>query len=141
MRRIGLCVLVFLAAFTLTASSQEQGAGTPQQKKIIKKVPMKQTAASSGEEMYREYCAVCHGKAGKGDGPAASEFKVPPPDLTTLAKNNNGKFPSDRVAAVLRLGTPARPWHQRHAGLGKVAGNIVPFMEQNQPRFNCEFTI
>jgi mono/diheme cytochrome c family protein len=107
MRRIGLCVLVFLAAFTLTASSQEQGAGTPQQKKIIKKVPMKQTAASSGEEMYREYCAVCHGKVGKGDGPAASEFKVPPPDLTTLAKNNNGKFPSDRVAAVLRLGTPA----------------------------------
>lgn len=107
MRRIGLCSLVLLAAFALTAWSQEQkqSSGTASQKKIVKNAPIKSTAANSGEEMYREYCAVCHGKAGKGDGPAASELKIPPPDLTVLAKNNNGKFPSDHVAAVLRFGT------------------------------------
>lgn len=107
MRRIGLCGLVFLAAFALAASSQEQKqtTGAAPQKKIVRDAPIKATAGHSGEEMYREYCAVCHGKAGKGDGPAASELKTAPPDLTVLAKNNNGKFPSDHVAAVLRFGT------------------------------------
>jgi mono/diheme cytochrome c family protein len=105
MKRMIFCGLIFLAAFALTAWSQEQSAGTAQQKKIVRKAPIKSTAADSGEEMYREYCGVCHGKEGKGDGPAASEFKVPPPDLTTLAKNNNGKYPADHIAAVLRFGT------------------------------------
>jgi mono/diheme cytochrome c family protein len=50
---------------------------------------------------------VCHGKGGKGDGPAPSALKVPPPDLTTLAKRNNGTFPSDHVDAILRFGTSA----------------------------------
>ncbi|MBZ5526495.1 MAG: cytochrome c [Acidobacteriia bacterium] len=67
---------------------------------------MKATAAHSGEEMYMEYCAVCHGKTGKGDGPAASELKTAPTDLSVLAKNNGGKYPSAHVAAVLRFGTP-----------------------------------
>ena len=105
MRWISLVGAILLLSLGLAARSQEPTPGTPQ--KTTVRVPIKHTAAESGEEMYREYCAVCHGKAGKGDGPAASELKVPPPDLTVLAKNNNGKFPSDHVAAVLRLGTPA----------------------------------
>jgi mono/diheme cytochrome c family protein len=70
----------------------------------IKKAPIKHTAADSGDEMYREYCAVCHGKTGKGDGPAVAALKAPPPDLTMLAKNNGGKFPADHVTAVLSMG-------------------------------------
>ncbi len=104
MKRLGLVGVVLVLGFGLAARSQEPASGTAQ-KKVIKKVPMKTTSAYSGEEMYVEYCAVCHGKDGKGGGPAASEFKVAPSDLTTLAKNNNGKFPSDHVAAVLRFGT------------------------------------
>ena len=70
----------------------------------IKKVPIKHTAADSGDEMYKEYCAVCHGRTGKGDGPAVAALKTPPPDLTMLAKNNGGKFPADHVTAVLHMG-------------------------------------
>jgi mono/diheme cytochrome c family protein len=70
----------------------------------IKKVPIKPTSAASGEEMYKEYCAACHGTAGKGDGPAVAALKTPPPDLTMLAKNNGGKFPSDHVQSVLSMG-------------------------------------
>jgi mono/diheme cytochrome c family protein len=70
----------------------------------IKKVPIKHTAADSGEEMYQEYCAVCHGKTGKGDGPAVAALKKAPPDLTMLTKNNGGKFPADHIAAVLHMG-------------------------------------
>ncbi|MBZ5501000.1 MAG: c-type cytochrome [Acidobacteriia bacterium] len=105
MRWISLVGAILLLSLGLAARSQEPTAGTAQ-KKVIKKVPMKLTAADSGEEMYREYCAVCHGKEGKGDGPAVSELKVAPPDLSMLAKHNNGKYPSDHVAAVLRFGTP-----------------------------------
>ncbi len=104
MKWINLAGAILLLSLGLAASAQEQTPGTAQ-KKVIKKAPMKPTAADSGKEMYMEYCAVCHGKAGKGDGPAASALKASPVDLTTLAKGNNGKFPSDHVAEVLRSGT------------------------------------
>ena len=68
------------------------------------KVRINPTAANSGDEMYKEYCADCHGKTGKGDGPAAAALKTPPPDLTLLAKKNGGKFPAARVRSVLDMG-------------------------------------
>lgn len=77
------------------------------QEKVIKKAPMQQSDPTSGKAMYASYCAACHGPAGKGDGPAASELKVPPVDLTQLAKNNNGKFPADHVRAILDFGANA----------------------------------
>jgi mono/diheme cytochrome c family protein len=68
----------------------------------------KQTAASpppkSGAGTDKEYCAVCHGKTGNGDDPAASAFKVRPPDLTRLAWRHGGKFPDAYVAEILRNG-------------------------------------
>lgn len=77
------------------------------QDKNIKKVPIEQTSPASGAEMYKAYCAVCHGKVAKGDGPAAEELKVRPPDLTTLAKRHDGKFPDAYVSNVLRNGAKA----------------------------------
>jgi mono/diheme cytochrome c family protein len=53
--------------------------------------------AASGEGMFTEYCAVCHGAAAKGDGPAANALKKRPADLTQLARKNNGKFPQVAV--------------------------------------------
>jgi mono/diheme cytochrome c family protein len=52
--------------------------------------------------MYTHYCAVCHGKTAKGDGPAITALNTPPPDLTLLAAHNNGKFPENHVYAVIR---------------------------------------
>lgn len=65
-----------------------------------------QPAPSSGAQLYKQHCAVCHGNDGKGNGPppATSVFKESPPDLTTLAKRHHGKFPEDYVAEVLRNG-------------------------------------
>ena len=70
-------------------------------KPAIKEVPIAPTSAASGDEMYKAYCAVCHGNDGKGGGPAAAAMKVPPPDLTTLAKNNGGKFPATKVYVAI----------------------------------------
>ena len=70
----------------------------------IKKVPIRPTPAESGQAMFSEYCVVCHGKDAKGFGPAAPALKVPPTNLTTLAKRNGGSFPFARVSNVIRLG-------------------------------------
>jgi len=74
------------------------------QTKEIKKEPVKVTSAASGSEMFASYCAPCHGKSAKGDGPAAASLKVPPANLTELAKKNGGKFPADHIASDLRSG-------------------------------------
>jgi mono/diheme cytochrome c family protein len=58
----------------------------------------------SGALIFRQDCAVCHGKGAQGDGPAATALKVPPPNLTTLARRHGGKFPEDYVLSVLRNG-------------------------------------
>jgi mono/diheme cytochrome c family protein len=77
-----------------------------QEKPIIKKTVMKQTSPVSGKEMYTEYRAACHGADAKGTGPAAAALRTTPPDLTTLAKRSqDGKFPTDHVATLLRSGT------------------------------------
>jgi len=50
-----------------------------------------------GPDLFRAHCAACHGSDAKGGGPMASALKTKVPDLTMLAKNNGGHFPSARV--------------------------------------------
>ena len=57
--------------------------------------------AAAGEVIYMRYCAACHGRTMKGDGPVASGLNRKPIDLTQLAKKNNGTFPFDKVAAMI----------------------------------------
>jgi mono/diheme cytochrome c family protein len=66
------------------------------------------SALAGGAKFFRENCAVCHGNDGKGNGPppASSSFTEPPPDLTTLARRHEGKFPDAYVESVLRNGVP-----------------------------------
>jgi mono/diheme cytochrome c family protein len=84
-----------LTVFALVLAAQEPPP------KIIQHAPMKATSAASGQEMFTSYCAACHGKDGKGGGPAADALKVPPADLTVLAKNNGGKYPAMKVISTL----------------------------------------
>ena len=74
------------------------------QTKEVKREPIGMTSAASGSEMFNSYCAPCHGKDAKGNGPAATALRNPPANLTQLAMKNNGKFPADHVASVLRSG-------------------------------------
>jgi mono/diheme cytochrome c family protein len=86
----GLFVLIS-ATLTFGQSSQNEP---------VKRGPF----VPSGDLMYAQYCAACHGRDAKGNGPAASTLKTAPPDLTTLAKRHGGKFPYDYVSSVLRFG-------------------------------------
>ena len=56
--------------------------------------------AIPGKMEYSSSCAACHGENGKGNGVLASVLKVPPADLTTLSRRNDGHFP---LAAVIEI--------------------------------------
>jgi mono/diheme cytochrome c family protein len=99
--------MLIVGALLLGAQEQEQP------KTVIKHVPVKPTSAASGKEMYHAYCAVCHGPDGKGNGPAVPALKAAPPDLTMLAKNNDGKYPTLKVASVIN-GEGGIPAHGSH---------------------------
>ena len=58
--------------------------------------PRKLIASMEGKDLFRAYCASCHGMDAKGNGPVAPALKAPVPDLTTLAKRNRGVFPVNR---------------------------------------------
>ena len=45
----------------------------------------KDEAAVRGERVYNTVCWTCHGRYGRGDGPAAAEVAVPLPDFTDSA--------------------------------------------------------
>jgi mono/diheme cytochrome c family protein len=62
------------------------------------------TYMPTGEQMFKQYCAACHGSDAKGMGPLAAVLKTAPPDLTTLAKRHLGKFPYDYVKNILAFG-------------------------------------
>ena len=72
------------------------------QEKVVKKVPARATTAVAGKDLFRQYCAVCHGQDAKGAGPAADALKKSPTDLTQISRRNNGKFPEERILANLK---------------------------------------
>lgn len=65
--------------------------------------PIAAGAASpmSGPELFRRYCASCHGASGRGDGPLAGELRRTPPDLTKFSARNGGVFPSERLRRII----------------------------------------
>jgi mono/diheme cytochrome c family protein len=83
----------FVLSFVCLSSASIFAADRPS----VKKVSAPYTSPSSGPEMFKQYCASCHGADAKGQGPAAVALKVPPSDLTLLSKRNNGKFPEPAV--------------------------------------------
>jgi mono/diheme cytochrome c family protein len=89
-----LCALLFsIVGIAATAAAQDQ-----------KTAHLPGSNPVSGAQLYKLYCAVCHGIDLKGHGPMATELKTPPADLTTLAQRHDGKFPEKYVEDVLRNG-------------------------------------
>jgi len=91
MRLLGIALLFATAAT----------AGQPQSVNITPTLVM---PSLSGPDIFRYYCATCHGRDARGKGPAASALKTPPADLTKLAANNRGQFPAERVTRFITAG-------------------------------------
>ena len=89
------CIFAIAVAGLVISRAQESNT-------TVKREAAPMTSPASGKEMFVSYCASCHGKDAKGDGPAANALKQLPADLTTLAKRNGGKYPADKVTTILR---------------------------------------
>ncbi len=68
-----------------------------------------------GDNLYRAYCASCHGKDAKGNGPMAVWLKVPPSDLTRIAARNGGTFPLERIDRIISGEEPLPSGHGTRA--------------------------
>jgi mono/diheme cytochrome c family protein len=100
-RNLPICcaVLILLASLPTVGRTQDKKAAQ-----------LPGSNPVSGSQLYKRYCAVCHGNDLKGNGPISPEFKNPPSDLTTLAQRHEGKFPDEYVQDVLRNGVK-KPAH------------------------------
>lgn len=91
MRTAALTVLV---AWCVVGGVRAQGP-VPRQPPVQK--------ITAGAELYRFYCANCHGQDAKGR-PATAATHVPAPDLTLLALRHAGVFPREAVRDVIVSG-------------------------------------
>jgi mono/diheme cytochrome c family protein len=81
-------------AALLSATVQAQG---PRPQTLPPLVP----ESLVGSVSFDLYCASCHGREGRGDGPTAVSLRTRPADLTVLARSNRGSFPRERVLAFV----------------------------------------
>ncbi len=91
-------VVILVVASTFAVAQDKAAEPTT----TVKHIPITNVSPVSGKEMFKSYCAVCHGADAKGGGPAASALKTAPVDLTVLAQKNGGKYPAAHVAAAIR---------------------------------------
>lgn len=92
-------------------------------------------SADIGHELFMDYCAACHGESGKGDGGMAGIMTIPAPNLTLLAKNNDGAFPMLKVIHLI----DGRTGMRAHGGPMPVFGRV--FMSEEPSAANPYGTI
>jgi hypothetical protein len=141
------CLL--LAGLGTTPQTPSNTQGMEPQKKEHKEHIEQLIYSVKGPDLFRAHCAPCHGSDAKGGGPMATALRTKVPDLTGLAKNNLGKFPSERVRkqiigddVALSHGSREMPvwgpiFHQIEADqdFGNVrVGNLLRYLESIQAR-------
>ncbi|MGA2422376.1 MAG: c-type cytochrome [Terriglobales bacterium] len=91
-RRETIPISVFLVSVAVFASAQIRN----QQQPAIRPV--------DGASIFRDYCAACHGRDGRGNGPVSKALKPEVPDLSRLSLRNNGAFPAIHVRTTIMFG-------------------------------------
>jgi mono/diheme cytochrome c family protein len=69
--------------------------------------PAARTEPTSGAQLFRAYCASCHGENAGGSGPISAQLRNAVPDLTTFSARNGGVFPAERVRQIIEGRGPA----------------------------------
>jgi mono/diheme cytochrome c family protein len=97
MLHLACCLLFGLAGMAFAVAAGQEGRTQPQPDQ--KNEPL--IASLKGPDLFRAYCAACHGDDGRGNGPVAPALNVKPADLTTIAQRNGRVFPSKRVRDII----------------------------------------
>jgi mono/diheme cytochrome c family protein len=90
-------------------------------------VPVSDRSLRRGRQVFEQYCIVCHGPAGRGDGTVVPMF-VPPPDLTmaTSVQRTDGY-----LYAMIRQGRGIMPRYGDKIG-GADRWHVVHYLRQLQ---------
>lgn len=83
------CALMVVSSFAMA----QKRVPIPEDAKLIESL--------QGPDLFRAYCASCHGADGRGKGPAASSLKSAPADLTKVSARNGGEFPFVKVQQII----------------------------------------
>jgi mono/diheme cytochrome c family protein len=128
MKRISIsqCLIwtIVLALSCFVAFAADEAPG-----KTINKVNAQSIASVKGVDLFKEYCAVCHGTDAKGSGPAADALKKRPADLTQLSRKNGGNFPDLHVINYIKGMDTVASHGSRDM---PIWGNIFSAMSPNQ---------
>lgn len=81
--------------------------GTPGAASLWSPVKATESSLLAGKELYRVYCAPCHGASGKGDGPVAKKFVPTPVDISP--SGHGAHHPDGDLFAVLTHGRNGMP--------------------------------
>jgi mono/diheme cytochrome c family protein len=81
------------ACLAILLWSQGSATSNPETVRLISSI--------QGPELYKEYCAACHGADGKGGGPMARSLRTSPSDLTRISSRNHGEFPQARIERII----------------------------------------
>lgn len=99
-RTVTFALVIAMLALTAAASARRQTGE-------VKTTPVQTTY--SGQDLFRVYCAACHGASGHGDGPLAANMKRPPRDLTRFAiRNGGGIFSTTLITRIIDGRTPVK---------------------------------
>jgi Cytochrome c. len=107
--KAGLPLAAILSLSVAVLASPQTKPDQPQT--TVKRVTAQPIQSVEGKDNFEAYCAVCHGKSGKGDGPAAPAMKTPVADLTAIAKKNGGKFNAVKTAEMIKGADREMPSH------------------------------
>lgn len=101
-------------------------------------------ALTTGERVYRSYCATCHGRTGNGRGPSARFLRVPPRNFRTGAykfrTTPSGSLPTD--ADILRTIRRGVPGTEMPRWAGRLPDSelraVTQYIKMFSPRFGDE---
>ena len=85
-----IAALLLAVAVPFASASAQESDPASQTVKVFK-----------GKVTYRIYCSNCHGENGRGDGNLAELLSVRPSDLTAIARENGGVFPTELVVKLV----------------------------------------
>jgi len=126
-----LCSVSFLAMLALAISlPKAQAAET---KSAVDQVKI-------GAVDFENFCAACHGKDARGNGPVAMELKVAPPSLRKLAARRNGVFDVNEIVKIIdgrdmprAHGTPEMPiWGSLFRFIAELSGILQSDIEDSE---------
>ena len=86
MKHLALVVMIatalsFASAWAPAPDAQARGGGA-------------EPVRTDGAQLFKTWCASCHGLTGQGNGALAPMLKQAVPDLTQLAAKNGGVYPT-----------------------------------------------